>query len=167
MRSIGQLSTPIAAPDESSPGFVPAAEQAAMRWLRENTPAGDIVATNVHCRPADSTPEFCDARSFMVSGLGGRRTVLEGWAYTTEAQLLHGVDGRGAQNQPTPFPVQYTLSQAALQEPTAAILDTLAVEHDARWLVGIRRAGPVSPALDELAEKVFDNGDVVVYQLDR
>jgi hypothetical protein len=93
--------------------------------------------------------------------------VLEGWAYTTEAQLLHGVDGRGAQNQPTPFPVQYTLSQAALQEPTAAILDTLAVEHDARWRVGIRRAGPVSPALDELAEKVFDNGDVVVYQLDR
>ena len=53
MRSIGQLSAPIATVDESSPSFVPAAEQAAMRWLRENTPAGDIVATNVHCRPAD------------------------------------------------------------------------------------------------------------------
>jgi hypothetical protein len=166
-RSIGRLSTPVSVADAESPGFVPAAEQDAMRWLRDNTPEGDVVATNVHCRPADSTAVYCDARSFMVSGLGGRRTVLEGWAYTAEAHALHGVGGRGHQFQPSPFPEQYELSQAALEEPTEEILDTLADDYHARWLVGVRRAGPVSPVLDDLAENVFDNGDVVIYRLNR
>ncbi len=135
-----------------------------MRWLRDNTPTEDVVATNVYCRPAHSTAEFCDARSFMVSGLGGRRTALEGWAYTAEAHAVHGVGGRGHWSQPAPFPLQFELSQAAFEEPTPAeILDALADEFDARWLVGIRRAGTVSPTLDELAEPVFDNGDVVVH----
>ena len=138
-----------------------------MRWLRANTPTSDIVATNIHCRPADSTAQFCDSRSFMVSGLGGRRTVLEGWAYTAQAHALHGVDGRSHLFQPSPFPEQYELSQAAFEAPTTATLDSLADEYGARWLVGVRRAGPVSAELDDLADEVFDNGDVVIYRLDR
>ena len=136
-----------------------------MLWLDDTADQGDIVATNHYCRPADSPAELCDARGFMVSGLGGRRVVLEGWGYTPEAQQLHGFEGRSFANQPAPWPERYELSQMAFEQPSAALTEQLRDDYGASWLVGLRRAGPVSPRIAEFADVAFDNGDVIIYRL--
>lgn len=59
-----------------------------MIWVRSNTGVSDTIATNVHCRPVTNQAEGCDSRGFWVAGLTGRRAVLEGWGYTSEAQAL-------------------------------------------------------------------------------
>jgi hypothetical protein len=151
--------------DESSAGFVTGPEQEAMRWLRDNTPDDAVVATNLHCRPPDSAAESCDARAFLVSGLGGRRVVLEGWAYTPEAQTQHGVDGRPFAVQPSPWPDRYEISLAAVESPTTSVLDRLADEYGAGWIVAFQRAGPVSSELGRLTETVYENDDVAVFRL--
>jgi hypothetical protein len=151
--------------DESSAGFVTGPEQEAMRWLRDNTPDDAVVATNLHCRPPDSAAESCDARAFLVSGLGGRRVVLEGWAYTPEAQTQHGVDGRSFAVQPSPWPERYDISMAAVESPTTSVLDRLADEYGTGWIVAFQRAGPVSSELGRLTETVYENTDVAVFRL--
>jgi hypothetical protein len=151
--------------DETSAGFVSAGEAEAMLWLSENTPADAVVVTNSHCRPLDAALESCDARSFIVSGFGGRRVVLEGWAYTPEAQARHGADGRSFALQPSPWPDRLNLSQAAVADPDTQVLGRLVGRYGAGWVVGFRRAGPVSDELADFADVVFDNGAVAIYRL--
>jgi hypothetical protein len=164
-RITGTIFTERPAVDETTAGFVTGPEQEAMRWLSENTPSDAVVATNLNCRPPDAAPESCDARAYVVSGLGGRRVVLEGWAYTPEAQALHGVDGRSYAVQPSPWPERYDLSQASIESPTVSILERLEDEYGTGWIVAFRRAGPVSPDLGLLADAVFQNDDVGIFRL--
>ncbi len=56
-------------------------EAAAALWLDRHSAPDDVVVTNTACVPHYRTPG-CDARGYVVSGIGGRRTVLEGWGYT-------------------------------------------------------------------------------------
>ena len=80
--------------DASSVNFVSEGEQTAALWLRSHSEIDDIVVTNLHCRPADSDDEFCDARGYWLGGLSGRRSVLEGWAYTRQTQELRSSNTR-------------------------------------------------------------------------
>jgi hypothetical protein len=151
--------------DTTARSFVSAGEQHAARWLRDNSAPDDVVVTNLHCRPPSNEPDFCDARGFWLSGLSGRRSVLEGWAYTAEAQENQGVGGRTFATQPSPWPDRYELSQAAVTAPTKDVLDRLTDEFDADWIVAVSRADPISPDLADLAEVAFDNGEVAIYRL--
>ncbi len=151
--------------DASSPSFVSAGEQQAARWLRDNSDVDDVVATNLHCRPPSNEPVFCDARGYFVSGLSGRRIVLEGWAYTGEAQAMHGEGDRPFAYQPSPWPERYELSQAAVNDPTPGVLERLTVDYGADWFVAVRRADEVAPALFDLADLAFDNGEVAIFRL--
>ena len=58
---------------------------AAMAWVNQHTPNDAVIATNRHCVEGPQRPQ-CLSMAFWVSGLGGRRTVLEGWGYTSAAK---------------------------------------------------------------------------------
>jgi hypothetical protein len=159
-------STPgAAAVDTAAAGFVTAGELHAARWLRDNSAEDDVIATNLHCRPPTNEPIYCDARGYWLSGQSGRRIVLEGWSYTSEAQAMHGEGGRSFALQPAPWPERYELSQAAVVSPTAEVLERLSSEFGVSWVVAVRRADAVSPRLGELADLAFDNGEVAIYRL--
>src|SRR4029453_10811593 len=104
----------------------------------------DIVATNVHCNPLSW--KGCDARAFWVAGLGGRRTVVESWAYTDQAVAQDGVNGLRYSYQPAPHPERFALNQRVLAKGDPADVAELRRQYAVRWLLADARAqGGVSP----------------------
>jgi hypothetical protein len=128
---------------------------AAMAWVDEHTPQDAVMATNRHCAMGPEQPR-CLSLAFWVSGLGGRRTVLEGWGYSSAAR-----DWRA----PTPFPERLAVNDAVFTGPSVSTIDRLRRSYGATWLVADSTAGPVSPELARLADARFVSGPVTVYQL--
>ncbi len=148
--------------DEESALFVTRAEQEAALWVRDNLPDDAIIATNVHCLRVETTPN-CDARSFWLSGLSGRRVLLEGWAYSPEAAAQHGEGGLHGFRQPSPWPDRLAASEEVFSNPSKVAVAELRDEYGVDYLVGVRRAGDVSGGLSRYADKVFDNEAVAVF----
>ncbi|MET9316336.1 hypothetical protein ABZX12_31330 [Kribbella sp. NPDC003505] len=140
-------------------------EAEAALWLGQNSAAGDVVATNTWCRPAGPPAAGCDARGYLVSGIAGRRTLIEGWAYTNQAMARQGDGGRRYTEQPSPWPDRVALTNQALTAPTADVLRRMRDEYGVRWLYADTRNGPVSPALDQLAVRRHSVGKVRIYDL--
>ena len=140
-------------------------EAEAALWLGENSAPADVVATSTWCRPAGTTAPGCDARGYLVSGIAGRRTLIEGWAYTNQAMAKQGNGGRRYTEQPSPWPDRVALTNQALSAPTPEVLRQLRTEYDVRWLYADARNGPVSPALDRLAVRRHSIGKVLIYEL--
>ena len=128
---------------------------AAMAWVDQNTPNDAVVATNRHCITGPQRPR-CLSIPFWVSGLGGRRMVLEGWGYTSAAKWP---------NDPTPFPKRLAVNDAVFTDPSAKTIDRLRQDYGASWLVADTSAGPVSPELARFAAARFSSGEVTVYEL--
>ncbi|MEU8296021.1 hypothetical protein AB0C04_01855 [Micromonospora sp. NPDC048909] len=145
---------------------VTADEMRAALWLDGHAGADDVVATNVHCRPVRTTGH-CDARAFWVTGLGGRRAVVESWGYTDAALAAHGRDGLGYARQAPPDGEQFALNERIFATPTPVDLERLRREYGVRWLVADTRAGAVSPELAALAVVRHRSGPVTVYELGR
>ncbi|MEV6812690.1 hypothetical protein AB0M52_11240, partial [Micromonospora sp. NPDC051296] len=139
-------------------------EMQAALWLDEHAGPDDLVATNVHCRPVQTTPH-CDARAFWVTGLGGRRAVVESWGYTDAALAAHGRDGYRYPQQPPPDAAQFALNERAFTAPTRADLDQLRDAYGVRWLFADTRAGAVSPELARLAPVRYTAGPVTIHEL--
>ena len=127
----------------------------AMAWVNENVPSDAVVATNRHCVSGRQRTR-CLEVAFWVSGLGGRRTVMEGWGYTSAAKSL---------TAPTPFPERLAVNDAVFTDPSASTIDRLRSEYGASWLVADRSAGPVSSNLARFAVAKFTKGAITVYQL--
>ncbi len=143
--------------------LVTSEEVAAARWLGTQAAPYDVIATNVHCLPTRTAPS-CDARAFWVSGLTGRRVLVEGWGYTDAAQAANGRGGLGFARQPFDDPALLALNDGVFTDPTsekASKLYSLGV----RWLFADRRAGPVSTGLAAVASPQFRSGPVTVYRL--
>ncbi|MFF0263938.1 hypothetical protein [Kribbella sp. NPDC004536] len=140
-------------------------EAEAALWLGQNSATTDVVATNTWCRPAGSIAPGCDARGYLVSGIAGRRTLLEGWAYTNQAMANQGRGGHRYTEQPSPWPDRFALTEQALTAPTPAVLRELRNEYGVRWLYADERNGPVAPALDQLAVRRHSIGKVLIYDL--
>jgi len=140
-------------------------EAEAALWLGQNSAPTDVVATNTWCRPAGSTATGCDARGYLVSGIAGRRTLIEGWAYTNQAMARQGAGGRRYTEQPSPWPARVALMDQALTAPTAEVLRRMRDEFGVRWLYADLRNGAVSPALDQLAVRRHSIGKVRIYDL--
>src|SRR5665647_3772835 len=128
---------------------------AAAAWLNQHTPNDAVIASNRHCIKGPQRPK-CLSLAFWVSGLGGRRTVLEGWGYTSAAKSL---------TAPTPFPERLAVNDAVFTDPSASTIDRLRSEYGASWLVADRSAGPVSSNLARFAVAKFTKGAIPVYQL--
>jgi hypothetical protein len=133
---------------------------AVMAWVNQHTPNEAVVATNRHCVTGLEVTGLerprCPSLAFWVSGLGGRRTVLEGWGYTSAA---------GSSSAPTPFPERLAANDAVFTDPSAKTVDRLRRDYGASWLVADASAGPVSPELARFAVPRFSSGELMVYEL--
>lgn len=128
---------------------------AAMAWITQHTPNDAVVATNRHCVEGRQR-RGCLSLAFWVSGLGGRRSVLEGWGYAGAADSARAA---------TPFPQRLAVNDAVFTHPSVAGIDRLRQGYGARWLVADSSAGRVSPELARFADPRFTSGEVTVYQL--
>ncbi|MFC7482168.1 hypothetical protein ACFQX7_22070 [Luedemannella flava] len=144
--------------------WLTAAEVRAAAWLDAHAGRDDVIATNVHCRPVP-TVEHCEASGFWVTGLGGRRAVVESWAYTTRAVAAHGVDGYQYSRQPAPDPERYALNERVFATGTATDVAELRQRYGVRWLFADTRAAPVSPALATVATVRYTDDTVTIYEL--
>jgi len=126
-----------------------------MAWVNQHTPNDAVVATNRHCVTGRQRPS-CPAIAFWVSGLGGRRTVLEGWGYSSAAKSV---------SVPTPFPERRAVNDAVFTNPSLRTIDQLRQRYGAGWLVADKLAGPVSSKLAQFAVPRFRSGEVTVYEL--
>ena len=140
-----------------------AAENEAADWVRRNVPADDVVATNTACL-LPRRPGQCDARGYLVSGIGGRRVYLEGWAYTQESMAQQREDTPFTR-LPSPWPERARLTEQAITAPSGAVLDELR-NAGVRWLFVDSRFGrPDTAGLRRYADERFDNGTTQVYAL--
>ncbi|MEV6281691.1 hypothetical protein [Kribbella sp. NPDC051770] len=142
-------------------------EARAALWLARNSRPDDVVATNTWCRPAGSQRPGCDARGYIVSGIAGRRTLIEGWAYAGQAMSRQGVGGKRYTNQPSPWPDRVQLTNQALDAPTPEVLRRLRDQYSVRWLYADLYDGPVSPRLAHLAHLRHREQHVQIYELRR
>jgi hypothetical protein len=138
-------------------------EQAAMLWLHDHAAPTDVAVSNVFCLPARYRPG-CPDDAFWVSGLSGLQQYLGGWAYapTNLRQTKHK---RSFLTQPSPWPRRLRDSLDAVERPTPQLLHRLSAVDGVHWVVADLRAGPVSPALDQLAVRRFSNRGVRIYHL--
>jgi len=146
-------------------GLVHPDEQAAALWLGAHSGPTDVVVTGSWCQPADPRKPGCDARGYLVSGIAGRRTLMEGWAYTQQALATNGVGGKVFRVQASPWPDRVQLTIRILTAPTSQLLEEVRQQHGARWIYADRRNGPVSAKLDELAVLRYQDGEVKIYEL--
>jgi len=142
-------------PAASNVGSITPDAAAAMAWIVKETPNDAVIATNRHCASGPERPN-CQSVAFWVSGLGGRRTVLEGWGYTSAAKSSTG---------PTPFPMRLAVNDAVFAHPSAKTIDRLRRDYKASWIVADKSAGPVSPEIAQFATPRFSRGPVTVYEL--
>jgi hypothetical protein len=135
--------------------LVPASHVQAARWVRDHSLPGEVVATNSHC--ARLTRECGQADSFWLSAYSERTILLEGWAFAPRTMAL----GRSE------FWDQdlYRLNEDSFYSPTEQGLSRLKTAHGVRYLVAVRQVGAESSRLREMAEAVYDNGQVAIYDL--
>ncbi len=137
----------------SRPSVQVLAQTRAADWIARNVPEDAVMATNDHCSTGSGLA--CNSRQWWLSGIAGRRVLVESWGYTPRAMRLERFDDRAL----------YDLNQAAFVTPTTGVLDALQ-RRGVSWLVGERSPGlTVSRDLDRLADRRYDNGRVVVYEL--
>lgn len=140
------------------------AELRATAWLASSTDADALVATNVHCLQKRTLPG-CDARAFWVSGLGQRRVLIEGWAYTEAAHAAHGINGQSSRTAPFHDPDLYGLNERAFTAPTPDVLAQLK-SRGVRYLFADTAAGPVAVArLRQLTIERFSDDGVHIFEL--
>ncbi len=140
-------------------------EQRAALWLKANSRPEDIVASNTACHPARRQPP-CDARGYIVSGIAGRQTVLEGWAYTQQALAKQGVGGKTYHLQPSPWPDRSGIIDRLFTAPNIEVINTLRTTYGVRWIFADQLAGKVPvQTLDKLAVLRHEEPSVLIYEL--
>ena len=152
-------------PVPAAPLFTTDEIQAAL-WLDRNAGRYDVVVTNTACQSRKLPRPACDARGYLVSGVGGHRTLMEGWAYTQQSLARQGEGNVGSSLLPSPWPDRVELTTKALTAPTPDLLESLRRDYDVRWVFADKRTGRVAEGtLDRLADRRYTRGPVIVYEL--
>ncbi|MEO7000108.1 MAG: hypothetical protein ABI112_18685 [Terracoccus sp.] len=145
-----------AAPKAGAPNETVRAQGEAALWVRAHVPLDALTATNTHCLSGAGLGTQCDSRRWWLSGLSGRRVLLESWSYVPAAAHVGYYD-----------PALYALNQSAFAAPTPAVLARMQA-LGVSWLVAERLPGEiVSDRLDVLAQRRWSNDLVTVWQLNR
>ncbi len=145
-----------AAPRAEAPNETARAQGEAALWVRAHVPLDALTATNTHCLSGSGLGPDCDSRRWWLSGLSGRRVLLESWSYVPAAAHIGYYD-----------PALYALNQLAFAAPTPAVLARMQA-LGVSWLVAERLPGEiVSDCLDVLATRRWSNSMVTVWQLHR
>jgi hypothetical protein len=165
LRYIGDYGWPAERVSKVAADQVHPDEQRAALWLKANSRPQDVVATNTACHPARRQPP-CDARGYIVSGIAGRETVLEGWAYTQQALARQGVDGKSYHYQPSPWPDRAGIIDRLFTAPNREIIETLRTTYGVRWIYADQLAGKVPVnTLGKLAVLRHEEPSVLIYEL--
>jgi len=137
-------------------GWGPAVPQdgaTAARWVRNNSQADEIVATNRHCITGSFADSDCVPRHFWVSALTERDILLEGWSFVSPV-------GDG------PFWDQDFLTEndRAFMEPSEQAVEWLR-RQGVQWMLVDRTLAPGSAELSRYVQLRFTDGDFAVYDL--
>ncbi len=146
-----------------NPPLIPRGAMSAGRWLRAHSRAGDLVATDLHCR--ESVQAYCDNRHFWVSAYTERRVLVEGWGYTDRVvSRSRRFDPRRLHYR-APFwnPALLAANDAVFRRPSAASVAVLRDRYHVRWLFTDHRV----PGLSAYAELRRVSGRCAVYEVPR
>lgn len=123
--------------------------QAAGLWVSANVPNTDLMATNAACH----TTVKCNVRDWWLSGIGGRRVLIEGWGYTPD-----GADGTLQHHR------DLDLNTRAFSHPDRASIAALR-EAGVRWMVLEHAKRFPQPDLSAWGTVRYQNAAVTIYQL--
>lgn len=137
---------------------IPAGALRAGRWLREHSSPGDVVATDLHCRPVEAPG--CDSRHYWVSGFTERRVLVEGWAYAESTLARAELFVSPYLQVPFADPVRLAANDAAFRTPTAENVRRLAEVYGVKWLFT-----GMNPELGKYARLRFRDSSFSVYRL--
>ncbi len=141
---------------------MPRSRVLAARWVRDHSAADEVIATNDHCVNADGgqitalNGDTCDVRSFWLSAYSERTVLVEGWGFAPRQET----DGVFFWNMPL-----LTFNDSLFTAPTPALASEMRQRYHVRFLVADRLSGPVSAALLTVADQVYTNAEVTVYEL--
>lgn len=124
----------------------------AATWIQANTPVDALFATNRQCLGKTQT-DRCVARSWWISGFGGRRVLLEGWSYTPQS----------ANNNPFVDHDLWLTNQNTFI--TGAPQDMAALRAmGVKYLVADRTATAISPSFWEHTEVLYQTPRIAVVE---
>ena len=162
-RALEKATRPIEPPNIEYRTYLTVSEQSAMLWLRDHLQPNDVAVSNVFCMPAPYRPG-CPNDAYWISGLSGVQQYLGGWAYAP-ANLRATQHKSSFLLQPSPWPDRVLDSRIAVEKPSEYHLSKLSGDFGVTLVIGDLRAGPVSPALDQLADRIYSNQDIRIYRL--
>lgn len=122
-------------------------------WISHHTDLNDLIATNSHCVKDWDKFQSCPARSFWLSGYGGRRALLDGWSYTED-----GSDG--VWSDTTLWNLNYRIFKDPTDESIAA-----AKARGVRWVHVQHAFGAPAPDLSRWADHAYSNAYQDVWRL--
>lgn len=127
-------------------------EQAAGLWIDAHVPQRALMATNKHCSARQYL--VCSSRQWWISGLGGRRVLVEGWSYTPKS----------ANDDPFFDAPLLQANQRAFTVGDAPAVDALK-KRGVSYLVAVKGATPIAAELSRTALKVYGNENVNIYRV--
>lgn len=144
------------------PTDIPWRGEEAARFLRANSSPEDLVATNAHCRIPERIR--CDARAFWLAGYSERRILLEGWAYTVQANLAEERDG--ALYGRFWDPELEARNDGVFLDPNPNSAAILKERYGVDFLFVDKRTGEVDEdKMNVIATKIYDLGESQIWQL--
>jgi hypothetical protein len=141
--------------------FIPHGAPSAGRWLRDHSTPGQVVATDLHCRPVARA--YCENRHFWISAFTERHVLVEGWGYTNRITSQARRFDPHRQHSALPFWDGRLLAanDAVFRHPTAQNVAVLRDRYHVRWLFTTHRP----PGLLRYARLRHVSGKCVVYEL--
>ncbi|MEW9546827.1 hypothetical protein [Nonomuraea sp. NPDC050783] len=137
---------------------VPRGGREAARWIRGHSAPGDVVATDLHCRPV--TAPACDSRHYWVAGFSERRVLVEGWAYAESTLSRTRLFGGSYLEVPFADGARLAANDAVFAAPTRENVQKLARVYGVRWLLSRNDS-----KLDGYAALRFRNREFSVHEL--
>ncbi len=130
-------------------------EAAAGLWIAKHVPEYALMSTNIHC--LKGTTLKCDSRKWWISGLGGRRVLVEAWNYTPRSV------GKGYYD-----PALLTSTRPPSSRPRARSVKALK-DRGVTWMVADTQVGyhAASPNLSDFGTIRYKNSTVTIYELNR
>jgi hypothetical protein len=127
-----------------------------LEWIRDHTPADDVVAV--------SNPGIFELE---YAAFSERRIFLGGWGYSQRSKDEGFVDV--SSGRINPFAHRLALNEAAFGGPDPASLQTMRDRFGVRYLLVDRVNGPPTRVADpgDIGVPVFENPDVTVIALNR
>lgn len=147
--------------------YLSAEESEALRWVADNSDPEDVIASNAWCLPLTAPPRDppCRNGGFWVTGLTGRRAVIDGYSYTTNALKAHRTDNLHYNRVPL-FDERVNAVTALISDASSTALAELRRDYDLTWVVVIKRSGLVAADLSGIGELMFDNDGASIYRVD-